>query len=183
MNAKRFLLLLPTLLMPYFAIASLFIIFFSTKNQIANYIMESVFKGNALLLLVLFAITVILSVILSCICSFVSIKNKWEPLAFSKTVMIIKLIQIPAFIIIFILSLAFMLTIFTIPFAIALFFLDVLALLSTGFLNIAAIITASRNGAVSFKDNLGLAVLQFVFCADVVASVIFYIRLKKKQNG
>jgi len=168
--------------MPYIAIASLFIIFFSTKNQLANYIMESVFKSNALLLLALFAITVILSVILACICSFISIKNAWDPLAFSKTIMIIKLIQIPAFIIIFILSLAFMLTIFTLPFAIALFFLDILSLLSTGFLNIAAIITASKNGEVNLKDNLWLAVLQFIFCADVIASIIFYLKLKKKQN-
>jgi len=184
MNIKKFFLVLPALLMPYVAICALVIIFFSAKNPVANYIMESVFKSNALLLIFAMVIYVTFSIILSLICFFVSITKKWDALSLAKTAMIIKLIQIPAYIFIFILSLAMLITVFTLPFAIVLFFLNYLTLLSTGLLNISAMVVAARNSELTFKESFLTAILQFVFCADVVASILFFIKLKKKkQNG
>ena len=181
MTVKRFLLLLPSLLIPYIAILTIAIIFFASDVPSAKAIMENVFQGNALLLSAAAFILILAAAACTVIAFALSMAQKWDPLSLAKTVMIIKLLQIPAFVLIFVVSILFMLTIFTIPFALVLFLVDYIALISTGLLNISAIVTGARNGDVSFRKNIWVAILQFVFCADVVASVIFYINLKKTK--
>lgn len=92
--------------------------------------------------------------------------------------MITKLIQIPSYIVIFVLGVLLTITIFTFAFSILMFFFDYLTLIMTGLINSAAVINASRKKAVSFGKNIWIIILQFVFCADVVASIIFYIKIK-----
>ena len=46
---------------------------------------------------------------------------------------------------------------------------------------ILAVVLAIRNGKVSFKESWWVILLQFIYCADVVATVIFYVKLKKMK--
>ena len=119
--------------------------------------------------------------ILSALCLVLGIKGNWDALSVAKTTMIIKLIQIPAYVVIFLLSAIFVMMIFTIGFVIVFAFFDYLTLLMSGMLGILAVVLAIRNGKVSFKESWWVILLQFIYCADVVATVIFYVKLKKMK--
>lgn len=95
--------------------------------------------------------------------------------------MIVKLIQVPAYIIIFILAVLFLITIFTAPFTAALFIFDYLMLIMTGLLNSAAVIAAIRQRKTTFKSSFWVLLLQFFFCADAVASVVFFLKVRQLQ--
>ena len=70
-------------------------------------------------------------------------------------------------------------TLFTIPFAVGLVVIDCLALFMTGLPIIASAVMAKRQGVFSLKEVFWVIALQFVFCADVIASVMFYLKLKR----
>ena len=131
-----------------------------------------------MLLFLAFCIFAFISFVLNIIFFVLSITKKWDELYLAKVAMITKLIQIPSYIVIFVLGVFFTITIFTFVFSILMFFFDYLTLIMTGLINSAAVINASRKKAVSFGKNIWIIILQFVFCADVVASIIFYIKIK-----
>jgi hypothetical protein len=83
--------------------------------------MENIFQNNAWILLATFTLYCIIASTLSIICFILSIVKKWDALTLAKTSMIIKLIQVPAYIMIFIFGFIMLITIFTIPFSFVLF--------------------------------------------------------------
>ena len=182
MTKKNFWMVIPTLLLPYLALFTLATVFLSTKVAFFKYIMDSVFDSNVLFLIAAFILCCIVATVLDIICVSFSISKKWSALSFAKVVMIIKLIQIPAYILIFILGVLLAITIFTIPFSIALFLSDCLSLALTGALAVSAMINSIRQGAFQLRDVFAMIIMQFVFCADVVVFIIFYIRLKNKTD-
>lgn len=98
----------------------------------------------------------------------------------AKSAMITKLIQVPAYTTILVLGVLLAITAFTIPFSIGLFLFDSLTLFLTGLLTAAAAINAVRQGFVTAMDCVLIMVLQFIFCIDVVASIILYLKLRKR---
>jgi hypothetical protein len=98
----------------------------------------------------------------------------------AKTAMIVKLTQVPAYVLIFILGVLFVITLFTIPFTLGIYLLDCLTLALTGFLTLAAVICAIRQGLCTWKECIWVVILQFIFCGDVVASILFFRMLKKR---
>lgn len=182
MNKKLLLIIIPIALFPYLILFALATIFFSTEIPFFRWVMESVFDSNALLLIAALLLYFILTALLSIICFVVSIYAKWDALSLAKAAMIIKLIQIPAYVLIFALGFMFLITIFTAPISIILFMLDCLSMFLTGILVIASAISSVRNNIFSFKEISWVILLQFVFCADVISSVIFYNKLKRLNN-
>lgn len=178
MNKKLLLIFIPIALVPYFALFVLATTFFSTEIPFFRWIMESVFDSNALYLIAALLLYYILAVVLSIVCFVVSIYAKWDALSLAKTAMIIKLVQIPAYLLIFVFGFMFLITIFTMPFSIGLFMLNCLSMFMTGLLVIASATSAIRNHIFSLKEILWVILLQFVFCADVISSVVFYNKLK-----
>lgn len=183
MTKKNFWITVPILLLPYLALFTLAAVFLSTEIPFFRYIMESVFDSNALYLIGTFILFCIVTMVLSIICFVLSIYKKWDVLSLAKTVMIIKLVHIPAYVLIFVFGILLAITIFTIPFSIGLFLFDCLSLFLTGALMISAVINSIKQGIVKFKDILWIMILQFVFCADVVSAIIFYVKLKKTDNA
>ena len=179
MNRKRIWFLIPTVLLPYLALGSVLLILFCTRSAFLGAIMENVFRNNIWLLAGSLLIYCVLCLVLSILCFIFSLKNNWEALWLAKTVMRIKLILIPAYVMIFVLGFFLAITLFTMPFAFVLFLVDSLTLIMTGMVNIAAIILASQQKQLPIKSFLWFFLLQFVFCADVIASILFYTRLKK----
>ena len=182
MNKKLFFIFIPIALFPYLILFTLATIFLSTDIPFFRWIMESVFDSNALFLIAALLLYFILTALLSIICFVVSIYAKWDALSLAKAAMITKLIQIPAYILIFALGFMFLITIFTYPFSFALFMLDCLSIFLTGLWVVAAIISAIRNNSFSFIEIFWVILLQFVFCADVISSVVFYNKLKRLNN-
>ena len=178
MTKKKFWLGIPTILLPYLALFTLATVFLSTKIDFFRYIMEYVFESNALYLIGTFILCCILTTILNIICFAFSIYNKWDALSLVKTMMIIKLIQIPAYVLIFVLGIILAITIFTFPFSIGLFLFDCLSLFLTGALVVSAAINSIKQGLFKLKDILWIMILQFFFCVDVISTIIFYVKLK-----
>lgn len=178
MKNKKILLAIPSIILPYVLLLVLFTIFSGSGNPISHFIIEDIFAGNGLLLFLAFCIFTFISFVLNIIFFVLSITKKWDELYLAKVAMITKLIQIPSYIVIFVLGVLLTITIFTFAFSILMFFFDYLTLIMTGLINSAAVINASRKKAVSFGKNIWIIILQFVFCADVVASIIFYIKIK-----
>lgn len=172
---KRFLFI-PPAIFPYIVLTALAIIAFSEQ------IMEVLFFNNAFLLLLVVLIVALLSLILTVVTVVLSIVQKWDAVFISKYVMIIKLIQIPAYLAIFLLGLLCLLTIFTIPFTLLLFLIDLIVILMTGTLGFAASFGAWREKKLSTPNAILFAVLQFLFCIDVVASIILYSKVKKHKS-
>ena len=179
MNKKLFLLSIPTLLSPYIAIFTLAVVFLSTKVKLFEAIMESIFQNDGLLLIAALIIYLLLTIALGIACFFISTFKFCDALSAAKTAMLIKLIQIPAYVVIFVLGVAMTIAIWTIPFTIALFWIDCLCLFLTGLPILSSIICALRQGTIKFREVIWVIILQFVFCADVVAAIIYYKRLKE----
>ena len=179
MNKKLFLFSIPTLLTPYVMIFSLALVFLSTEVELFEAIMESIFQNDGLLLIAALIIYLLLTIALGIACFFISTFKFCDALSAAKTAMLIKLIQIPAYVVIFVLGVAMTIAIWTIPFTIALFWIDCLCLFLTGLPVLSSIICALRQGTIKFRDVIWVIILQFVFCADVVAAIIYYKRLKE----
>ena len=182
MNKRLFLISVPIVLVPYLTLFTLTTVFFSTKIPFFNYIMEFVFDSNALYIIASLLLYCVLTCALSIVCFFVSIYKKWNAISLAKTAMIMKLVQVPAYVLIFALSVVFFTSIFTIPFSIGLFIIDCLSVFMSGLFVISSAIATIRNNTFTLKDVIWIVLLQFVFCADVISSVVFYIRLVKSQS-
>jgi hypothetical protein len=182
MNKKCFWLLLPCILLPYFTLLLVAIVFLSTDLAVFEFIMDRVFQENGLYILVVLLIFCLLAVVFSITYVVLSIRKKWNPVSLAKCAMLIKWIQVPAYAAIFTLGLIFAITLFTIPIAIIFVLVDCLTLLLTGLLTISAAVVAVRQGIFQTKDVLWIVILQFVFCADVLAATAFYRKLKKRAQ-
>ena len=182
MNIKKIWLVLPAVFIPYAVIIDMVIIFFSTKNPIARFIMESIFMNSIFPMLWALFFYIAIASALVILCFIACIVRNWNALSMAKTAMIIKLLQIPTYVVIFVLSLFLTLTIFTYPIAFMLFLVDCLTLTLSGLLNIAAVVLADRQNTLSYRKTFWIIISQLIFCADVVASIAFFIMLKKKKR-
>ena len=178
MNKKRIWFIIPTALLPYLVLFALATVFFSTKHPFFERIMVSVFHGNAIILLIALSLYCLLAAVISILGFVISIRMGWDCFSLVKSAMIVKLMQVPAYILIFVLSVLLATTIFTIPFSIGLFLIDCLTLYLTGLVTIAAAVNAVRQDKIKSTEALLIIILQFIFCVDIVASIAFYARLK-----
>ena len=107
-------------------------------------------------------------------------KERYTPLALARAVMIVKLVQIPAYAGILLLGMGFSLTVY---FAVnVVFFLfDVLTIALSGLLGVAAVSRAQEIFTKYHAERLGI--FQFIFCVDVVASMISYCRLRRAEKS
>lgn len=172
-------LIVPSAILPYLMLLFVSLIFFSTKVPLFAMIMEVVFHNNGLSVILLFTLCILLAFIFSAIFFLLSVKHHWEPLFLAKTAMIVKLLQIPAYIAIFILGLLCMISIFTFAATVLFAVFDFLCLILTGLITSAAVINTIKAQQLSTKTCWFVLALQFVFCADVVATIYFYRQIKK----
>ena len=96
--------------------------------------------------------------------------------------MVIKLVHIPAYVLIFVLGLAFMVTIFTFAITIILVIFDMMTIFMTGLIGLSGVIRACCEKKISIKSAIIHGILQFVFCLDVFSAVIAYRKVKKSSQ-
>ena len=183
MKRKYTWMILPVALFPYMALLALSTIFLSTKHPVFRFLMESVFRSDALLLIGLMLLLGLIAVVLAVLYFVRALRRRADALFLAKMAMILKLAQVPAYALIFAVSVAFVIAMLLIPFAIGLYWVDLLTLWLSGLLMLAAVVNAVRQGAFRWQEVLWVVLLQFVFCADVIASVVFYGKLRKKYMG
>lgn len=177
MNKKRIWFFVPGILFPYMVLAFLGMLFFSSRMSLD--LMEVLFQNNIWYYLLAFLGYLLMAFGL-CLGGFgLALGKKWDAASLAKTAWIVKLIQIPAYLAIFVLGVIFLTSIFLFAFTLVLMLLDYVSILMSGMLCSAAVINGSRSGKIRLKSNIWIIVLQFIFCADVVAAGICHHRLKK----
>jgi len=179
MNPKRTWLLLPTILLPYVTLLLAATLFLSPYSPAFEFIVDHVFQENALLILAALLAFCLIALAFSITHFILSVRKRMNPVSLAKCAMVIKWIQVPAYLVIFVLGLILAISLFTIPIAIIFILVDCLTLLLTGLVTISAAVIAVRQDILQTKDVLWIILLQFVFCADVLAATILFTRLRK----
>lgn len=96
--------------------------------------------------------------------------------------MMIKLISIPAYLVIFVLGVIFMFMIFTFAISIVLMILDGMAIVLSGLIGVSAVKRSHDEKAISTVEMVIHGILQFIFCADIVSSILVFYKAKKKKR-
>ena len=94
----------------------------------------------------------------------------WSAKQLALASMIVKLAQIPAYVIWFVLGVSF----FLFGLAAVAFIVDVAAILFSGLVGLAAVRRCRAEGHLTREAALIHGILQFVFCADVVSAIWVY---------
>ena len=182
MNIKRVWLIIPEVIFPYIVLLAVSNIFLVTKSRFFEMIMERIFNDNALYLVAVVLLFALFALILSILCIVISLYKKWDSLSLAKTAVIVKLLQAPAYIIIYILGALCCITIFTFAFTFAFVLIDCIVLFMSGLLTVSSIINAYRQKLISKKDAIIFGALQFVFVADVVYAIIYFKKLSELKT-
>lgn len=161
---------------PYLAVIPLVFLFVGSDE------LWKVFGNSAYNLFIPVALFIILTGLLTAVCFIISLKNKWDAYALVKTMAIIKIIHIPAYIAIFIIGAFCAMTIFSLPFTVLLAVFDYILLIMSGLMTSSAVILAVNQNPKLSKKYYLLIALQFVYCADVVATWILYHKLKSEKE-
>ena len=83
-----------------------------------------------------------------------------------------KLIQIPAYLIIFLAGMVCLLTIFTFAVSVILLLLDVIGVFLSGCFALGVMAKLKEAGYITGKERVLFSVLSFVFCIDVLVSIL-----------
>jgi hypothetical protein len=176
MTFKKFYLLLPLIILFPYIVLSAFICLFS------NAFMDTVFKNNGLYLFLTLMIIYIIAFVCSIILFITNIVFKRDSLQLLRINMIIKIIHIPAYVLIFLFGLLCLITIFSAWITLILMVFDIITIFLTGLIGFGGIIRGVIENKISKKTAAIYAVLQFVFCFDVISSILLYRKIKTAHN-
>ena len=106
-----------------------------------------------------------------------------DAVSLMKTMLIMRLIQIPGYIILFFLAALFLLTIFTIGFSIILIILDVISICITGMIAAPVYLTLRKNGLINRLQSTLYSIFSFFFVLDVITAIVCYRKVKKNSKN
>lgn len=144
------------------------------KTGVSTFLWEHLFLGNVFVPL---GFTLLFGIVMYIVNIFVIIKasrGRWSVRELARTNMLIKIIQIPAYVVIFIIGLLCCLMIFTIGISLALLLLDLFSIGLTGLFACAAFYRLRKEQLISSNMQMLCSLASFLFCADVVIAVIGY---------
>jgi len=165
------LILFFPMIFPYFTLFALFCIF-------TNTFMETLFYNNGIFLMFLLIIAYIIAFICSIIFLIKNIKLKVDSKKILHINMIIKLIQIPAYLLIFLIGLLCLITIFTMGIIFILIIFNCMAIFLTGLIGLCGIIRGFFEKKLKLKYSVINAILQFIFCIDIISCIVTYRKIK-----
>lgn len=162
-------------ILPYL-VAGALIVFFGDPE-----IRDMIFRHNILNVFLPIVIVFLITIVFTIGCVYRSQTNHWDSYYFTKAMLTIKIIQIPAYIAIFVISVICFVTVFAMIFTLLLAVFDFYLLVMSGLNTGSAIILAKKEYPEQFKFPLWsiLFFLQFVFLADVVATIYLFLKLRK----
>ncbi len=168
---KKYIILLPCAVFPYSLLFAVFCIFTGS-------FMNTLFSNNAYILLFYIFLLFIISLICNISFLILSISQKWSSGKIAYINMIIRLIQIPAYILIFTMGIICMLTIFTFGFSVLFIGFDCMSIFLTGLIGISASVRCCFDGKITKSSSIIHSLFQFVFCADIISAVIIFLKAK-----
>lgn len=162
---KKYIFLISVLLFPYMSMALL----------VSGISFDKVLLGISVMFLLGFMTSII-----NLICA---IRNKWNAEHLALENMIIKLVQIPAYVIIFVIGLSGVVFIQFIAVSLILFLFDCITILFSGLVALSAVIRAKAEGKIDRICTVIFIISSFVFCIDVIFAVVLYILIKMKNKA
>lgn len=166
---KKFILLLPCTIFPY----SLFMGLYDFIKGIGN-------LGESFSFLPwLFMVSLICNVIFLVL----SIYKKWDCKKVALYNMVLKIVQIPAYIAVFLLGALSFSTLFTMGLAAVFFLFDCASIFLTGLIGVTSVARCYADRIISKRFSIINGLLQFVFCADVISSIIIFVQAKRKHKS
>lgn len=172
---KKILKYIFIILFPYFVV-------FLICSLFNKSLMKSIYHNNfytGLLYLFAFWLAAFISAI---IISVNNLMNKADAVETAKINMVVKLVQIPAYLFIFVAGLVCLLTIFTFAITFVLVILDCASIILSGLIGISAVRRSYADEVLSKSEMVIYSILQFVFCFDVISSVIVFRKTKAKNT-
>ena len=170
---KRYFQLSLVILAPYMILFALVCIW-------TGFLMKSVFQNNGYLLIAVLAAFYLFAFISSLVTLLTGLIHKWSAREFLKANMIIKLVHIPAYVLIFIIGLLAMITIFTMAISFLLMLFDFLTIVISGMIGLGGVIRAYQDKSLSRGMAVLYGILQFIYVADVAIAVIAYLQAGKR---
>lgn len=176
---KKYLKMLPIMIYPYIYIICLVLYVFAC-SQFSGVDVQA--YGSLALLAA--------AVICNLYCLFMIIANivqacrgKYTARELTKMTMIFKLVQIPAFLFHFLMGAAgLLMSVWGIGFIMLAILMDVLSIFLTGMVGIGAAIACAKQKALSKGGAVIYAILNFIFCVDVVSSIIYFIVIRGRSK-
>jgi hypothetical protein len=95
--------------------------------------------------------------------------------------MVIKLIHIPTYFVLFFGGMTMLVTIFTAGISLAIAVLDALTIVMTGMIGLAGVVRLRKENRITKKMAILTGISQFIYCIDVVVSVVLFIIAKTKK--
>lgn len=172
---KQTPLVMPVAIFPYLVVLALLLIF-------TGALMDSVFQNNVFILLMGLAVAYVVALISAIILFATSLAAKMAASDVVRTNLILKLIQVPAYIAIFIIGIGCTITIFTIGISIILMILDGMTIALTGLIGLSAVIKSKGEYKISPQAAISHGILQFVFCADVVSAFLLSKAIRQTEH-
>ena len=163
------------IIFPYLILFTVYLMFFGHN------IIEKVFFNNGFYLILALIFFYVIALISAFVFFIKNILSKKYSENILKINMIIKILHIPAYILIFLMGVISFITIFTIGFSIAFIILDMLTIFMTGLIGLSGIIIGFKEKKISIKNAIIFSIFQFIFCIDVFSSIIIYKKIKKEK--
>lgn len=174
MKHLKKLLLIPTLLLPYYLVFNFVIIFFSAWSPVCAELEETLFQSSIVFNVQWLVVFVCVAFITATIYLILALRSN-DIKDLTRNTMLVKLIQTPAYVAIFVMGIiAFLGMIFTIALVPVYFIFDCLAVCLTGIVSLPGSIKGLRK--IEAKGLwIPCAILEFFMCIDVVACVVQFV--------
>lgn len=171
----KYLLSIPLILFPYLLLFSLYCL-------LTGFLMAEVFANNGYILLLLLIAFALIAFVCSLVMIVLALVKKEDSLALARLNMVVKLCHVPAYIAIFILSVIFLLTVLGIGFVFVFAIADAFSIVMSGIYGAIAAWAGHRQNTLK-TECVALGILQFVYCADVVACIVMYVKVRKGKRA
>jgi len=176
MKILKYFALLPALLTQYVFLTLLFS-FFRGYPIFTTVFNKSI--PNMLLFLIIFFVAAFIGTIVTFVLSIVS---KWDAKTTAFIAMMIKILQIPAYIAMLFMGIIGAVTIFLIALPPIIIIINLITIFMTGIIGTAACIAGCREKKLKAEEALAFSIGQFFFCIDVVFSIIVYVKIRKTEK-
>ena len=156
-----------------------FFTFLSSKVKFLDTIWEKVFNYNAYIPMGVLLGLVLFTLILNIINLVKTLKSNDDTKYLVKSNMVVRLIEIPAYLIIFITCIVCLMTIFTFIISFLLAIFSYVCLIMTGLYAISCYKKLKDKNVISKKEFIIYSILSFIYIADIIVSIIAYKKTKK----
>lgn len=115
--------------------------------------------------------------------TIVNASSKTDAITAAWSNMLIKLLQTPAYILLFIAGAMFSTIIFTWLITFTIIVTDVMTIFLTGINGIVAACKCRKAGLLKTSGAVWFSISQFIYCVDVVCAVILYLKVKRAMDN